>query len=241
MVASTTVSRPAASRLPAMKCSTSKASFVAAWSFSSSETSAAAEVGREHLRRLEVLPGEGRSCPSRRADQHDRKSGIVVHGCPGLPSHIAASQRIASAAAAISSASREGQNCSWQECRFHSDPTRSPTRKRAVLDERHRRGPVGQLIRNPILQDPPDASCSSFITRRLLVVPEAFLPTGLSSPPRTEVSSTILGQQVVPHEASVAQLLEIVSEVDHGCAETPRHHSVLLVDGRTATTSTRRP
>ena len=37
-VASTTVSRPAASRLPAMKCSTSKASLVAAWSFSSSET-----------------------------------------------------------------------------------------------------------------------------------------------------------------------------------------------------------
>ena len=35
-----TVSRPAASRLPAMKCSTSNASRVADWSFSSSLTSA---------------------------------------------------------------------------------------------------------------------------------------------------------------------------------------------------------
>jgi hypothetical protein len=33
-----TVSRPEASRFEAMKCSTSNASFVAAWSFSSSET-----------------------------------------------------------------------------------------------------------------------------------------------------------------------------------------------------------
>jgi hypothetical protein len=38
VVASTTVSLPAASRLPAMKCRASKASFVADWSFSSSET-----------------------------------------------------------------------------------------------------------------------------------------------------------------------------------------------------------
>ena len=39
LVASTTVSRPAASRLPATKCSMSKASPVADWSFSSSDTS----------------------------------------------------------------------------------------------------------------------------------------------------------------------------------------------------------
>ena len=37
-MASTTVSRPASSRLPAMKCRTSKAALVAAWSFSSSLT-----------------------------------------------------------------------------------------------------------------------------------------------------------------------------------------------------------
>ena len=39
LVASTTHSRPASSRLPATKCSTSKAALVAAWSFSSSDTS----------------------------------------------------------------------------------------------------------------------------------------------------------------------------------------------------------
>ena len=38
-VASMTVSFPLASRLVAMKCSTSKASWVAVWSFSSSDTS----------------------------------------------------------------------------------------------------------------------------------------------------------------------------------------------------------
>jgi hypothetical protein len=37
-VASTTVNRPAASRFAAMKCNTSKASFVAPWQFSSSLT-----------------------------------------------------------------------------------------------------------------------------------------------------------------------------------------------------------
>jgi hypothetical protein len=39
-VASITVSRPAARLLAAMKCNTSNASVVAAWSFSSSDTSA---------------------------------------------------------------------------------------------------------------------------------------------------------------------------------------------------------
>jgi hypothetical protein len=38
LVASITVSLPAASRLAAMKCRTAKASLVAAWSFSSSDT-----------------------------------------------------------------------------------------------------------------------------------------------------------------------------------------------------------
>ena len=66
LVASMTVSRPAASRLAAMKCSTSKASAVAAWSFSSSLTSAAAEVRREHLGRPEVRARERRLARSRR-------------------------------------------------------------------------------------------------------------------------------------------------------------------------------
>ena len=63
--------RPAA--CAAMKCSTSKASSVAAWSFSSSRDEAAAEVGREDLGRLEVLAREGRLAGARRADQHDER------------------------------------------------------------------------------------------------------------------------------------------------------------------------
>ena len=61
-MASITVSRPRASRLPAMKWSTSKASFVTAWSFSSSLTiprQASDErisVGRKCLRANVLLP-----------------------------------------------------------------------------------------------------------------------------------------------------------------------------------------
>ena len=70
LVASMTVSRPSASRLAATKCSTSKASFVAAWSFSSSRP------GRG--RRRTTAPrsagsacGRTCSCRSRGADQDD--------------------------------------------------------------------------------------------------------------------------------------------------------------------------
>ena len=61
-VASTTVSRPSASRLRAMKCSNSNASFVTAWSFSSSQTiprqasDDSTSVGRKCLRANVLLP-----------------------------------------------------------------------------------------------------------------------------------------------------------------------------------------
>ena len=71
LVASTTVSRPRPAACAAMKCSTSKASLVAAWSFSSSRHEPAAGVGREDLGRLEVLAGERGLARARGADQDD--------------------------------------------------------------------------------------------------------------------------------------------------------------------------
>src|SRR6266853_486537 len=66
-VASTTTSFPAVSRFDAMKCRTSKASFVAAWLFSSSETrprqksEERTSVGRKCFRaKLDCLPPRDR-------------------------------------------------------------------------------------------------------------------------------------------------------------------------------------
>ena len=65
-VASTTVSLPAASRFAAMKCSTSKASFVAAWLFSSSLTSPRQKSDESTSVALEVPAREGRLAGTRR-------------------------------------------------------------------------------------------------------------------------------------------------------------------------------
>ena len=87
LVASITVSRPAAQPLGGDElCSTSNASSVAAWSFGSSATIAAAGVGGDHLGRQEVLRRERRLAGAARADQHDeagdRASSIVIARTP---------------------------------------------------------------------------------------------------------------------------------------------------------------
>ena len=79
LVASTTVSRPRASRLPAMKRSTSKASLVTAWSFSSSLDHRPASVGREDLGRQEMLARERALARAAGADQDDEAElGISI-------------------------------------------------------------------------------------------------------------------------------------------------------------------
>ena len=123
---------PGASRLPAMKCSTSKASFVAAWSFSSSETSAAAGVGREDLGRQEVRRARTSTCRSRDAPIRttSESSGIVSAArrhrasntaiCVGAPSSgvLRADGREAHRVAVALRRRRSAQ--AWNSARVHS-------------------------------------------------------------------------------------------------------------------------
>ena len=74
-VASTTVRRGCARRRPAMKCSTANASVGGALVVLVVGDEAAAEVGRDHLGRREVLARERALARARRADQHD-EAGI---------------------------------------------------------------------------------------------------------------------------------------------------------------------
>ena len=71
LVASMTVSRPPARRLAATRWSSSKASGVTDWSFSSSRDDGPEEVGREDLGRLEVPAGERGLARPGRPDQND--------------------------------------------------------------------------------------------------------------------------------------------------------------------------
>ena len=71
LVASTTVSRPAASRLPTMKCSSSNASAVADWSFSSSATRPRQKSDEITSVGLKSLARERRLARAADADQDD--------------------------------------------------------------------------------------------------------------------------------------------------------------------------
>ena len=94
IAASTTVSRPAAKRFRAMKCSSSNASGSRLIVFAVRHHRAAG-IGRDDLGRSEVRARKGRLAGSRRADQHHQ--GQLRNGDPGSRGHSFRNRRIVAA------------------------------------------------------------------------------------------------------------------------------------------------